>query len=89
MPLPMAGFAWDDEGLMNGMTYMPGVFGTETSWDYLAYAAGDLDGDPSDWADTWGIASADGQMVMLCPAPTGAIIVPAGEPFHTLDDTQC
>jgi prepilin-type N-terminal cleavage/methylation domain-containing protein len=89
MPMPVGGVSWDDEGTMNGMGAYAGIYGTDTSWDYMAYAAGDLDGDPSDWADTWGIASADGEMVMVCPAPNSTIFVPAGEAFYIFDDTRC
>jgi type IV pilus assembly protein PilA len=81
------GVSWDDQALMNGMGATPGIFGSESNWDYLAYAAGDLDGDPSDASDTWAVASADGMMFPLCPTPPEYIVnVTAGEPFLVNED---
>jgi prepilin-type N-terminal cleavage/methylation domain-containing protein len=89
MPALLPGASWDMDALMNGMDVMPGFYGSETSWDYLAYAAGDLDGDPNDTADTWGVASADGQLFPICSAQPEVADVPAGEPFLVNDDGHC
>jgi type IV pilus assembly protein PilA len=87
--VPLAAVSWDSEATMNGMGGSPGFFGTETQWDYLASAAGDLDGNPADSADTWMIASADGEIATTCPMSQSTVLVPAGEPFHVSDDAKC
>jgi type IV pilus assembly protein PilA len=85
-PMPIPGVSWDMDGLVNGMSTSAGIYGGDTNWDYLAYAAGDIDKDPSDGADTWSIASADAQIVGICPGSGIAEFLPAGEPFHVNDD---
>lgn len=87
VPQLMASASWSPEATANGMNVYPGVFGTDELWDYLAYAAGDLDKDPNDGADTWAISSSDGELSSICPA--AFVQVPAGEPFLVYDDTKC
>jgi type IV pilus assembly protein PilA len=86
MPELMPSVGWSWEAMMNGMGAFPGIFGSETNWDYLAYAAGDVDKDPNDFADTWAISSSDGHLEGICPYNFAQ--VPAGEPFLVFDDTE-
>jgi len=72
------------------MTNKAGIYGSENSWDFLAYAAGDVDNTlGSDRADTWVISSADGQLSTVCPASGAPENVAAGEPFNTYNDVNC
>jgi type IV pilus assembly protein PilA len=87
--VPIAAVSWDMDATMNGMGTSPGFFGTETQWDYLAQAAGDVDGNPFDGADTWIVASADAQIANTCPMSGAAVPLAAGEPFQVYADTQC
>jgi prepilin-type N-terminal cleavage/methylation domain-containing protein len=67
-----------------------GVFGDDQTWDFLAYAAGDVDGNLADGADTWLISSAEGDVAAFCPS-TGGVpehVIP-GEPFNTNNDVNC
>ncbi len=83
----MAGVAWDHNGTLNGMTTEAGLYGTETNWDYIAYAAGDRDENPADYADTWSVASEDALVIVgYCPGPEVVENLPAGEPFHIYDE---
>ena len=88
-PVPLAGVVWDLDATANGMSTSAGFYGWDTNWDYLAYAAGDIDRDPTDSADTWSIASADAELTATCPGTPGFVILPAGEPFQVLDDKRC
>jgi type IV pilus assembly protein PilA len=67
-----------------------GILGTcgDPQWEYLIYAAGDVDDDPSGSADTWVAASADGYLSPVCPS-TAPVEVAAGEPFMVYDDADC
>jgi type IV pilus assembly protein PilA len=85
-PVPIAAVAWDDNGTMNGMSTSAGIYGSETNWDYLAYAAGNRDEDVFDSPDTWSVASADAQITPTCPAAGAPELLPAGEPFQVFDD---
>jgi type IV pilus assembly protein PilA len=88
-PVQASAVVWDANGTSNGMFGgSPGVYGTETNWDYLAYAAGQNDGDVYDAADTWLISSADGELAATCPAGN-PVLVPAGTPFQTHNDANC
>lgn len=87
VPQLMASATWNGDATASGMSVYPGVFGSDEHWDYLAYAAGDLDSDPNDGADTWAISSSDGELSSICPATF--VQVPAGEPFQVYDDTKC
>jgi type IV pilus assembly protein PilA len=90
-PGVLSSVSWSDRGTLNGMGTSPGFFGSGSNWDYLAYAAGDADGDPSGAADTWFVSSSDAQAGALCPVSAGPSSVPAGEPFQSNDDNnpQC
>jgi type IV pilus assembly protein PilA len=86
---PLSFVNWDVDGTRNGLHVNAGVFGEPDSWDYLAYAAGDADKSLYENADTWSIASADGDIVAVCPYTGGGVFVPAGEPFNVIDDKVC
>ncbi len=80
---------WNAKATVNGMTAAAGVYGTEENWDFLAYAAGDVDNTlVTDKADTWVISSADGQLQAKCPISNPENIA-AGEPFNTYNDVSC
>jgi hypothetical protein len=67
-----------------------GIYGYDGSWDFLAYAAGDVDNKPAaDRADTWLISSADGQVQAACPATGAPDNIAAGEPFNIWNDVNC
>ncbi|MDY7228076.1 prepilin-type N-terminal cleavage/methylation domain-containing protein [Hyalangium rubrum] len=86
----LAAASWDGDATSVGVSTQAGIYGIceYPFWDYLAYAAGDVDDDVMDTADTWAIASADGELMAMCPigSPT---LVPAGEPFMVVDDADC
>lgn len=86
----VANASWDTRASNNGLAQSSGIFGSEGSWDFLAYGAGDVDNTPLDSADTWLISSADGELTPACPA-TGAVAEPvsAGEPFNVNNDVTC
>jgi hypothetical protein len=67
-----------------------GIIGAcgDPDWEFLAYAAGDVDDNAFDSADTWVVASADGDLSPVCPS-SGSTQVPAGEPFMVNDDSVC
>lgn len=85
-PVVIGGVVWGDAA--PGLAAFPGIFGSETDWDYFAMAAGDADGNLNErFTDTWGISSATAEdLYPLCPM--GPLHVPAGEPFQVYDDTQ-
>ena len=87
-PVTLPGVSWEGDAarLMN---VQPGVYGTDTDWVYLAYAAGDLDDNPSDLADTWFVGSSDGLTYGICPASTESIQFVAGEPVQVVRDSEC
>jgi type IV pilus assembly protein PilA len=67
-----------------------GLFGSDESWDFIAIAAGSVDDDVDDGADTWLIASADGEAEAACPSSGGvAQPVISGEPFQSNNDVNC
>ncbi|WP_420067702.1 pilin [Stigmatella aurantiaca] len=80
---------WSDRAANNGMGDQPGLYGDGLKWDFLSYAAGDVDGTFSDTADTWFISSSDGRIQPACPAVTEAVAVSAGEPFNVNNDVDC
>jgi type IV pilus assembly protein PilA len=89
-PVQLAGATWNMKGTVNGLATNSGVFGTQDNWDFLAYAAGDVDNNPiSDAADTWVISSSDGQLAAVCPNPGAPENVAAGEPFNVSNDVSC
>jgi len=88
-PVTASAVAWEPDAAMWGMfDGTPGLYGYDTNWYYLAYAAGENDGDLFDNADTYLISSADGEMAAVCPAGN-PVLVPAGEPFQTHKDAGC
>ncbi|MDC0707436.1 prepilin-type N-terminal cleavage/methylation domain-containing protein [Stigmatella sp. ncwal1] len=88
-PAPLVSVQWDEQAVYNGVGATPGIFGTETNWDYFAAAAGNRDHHPSDSAETWGIASADGLASRFCPATPELFNITAGEPFLVNKDIGC
>ncbi|HEX8706279.1 MAG TPA: prepilin-type N-terminal cleavage/methylation domain-containing protein [Myxococcaceae bacterium] len=89
-PVTLAGATWNAKATSNGMTTSAGVQGTNENWDFLAYAAGDVDNNPIlDAPDTWMISSADGQVVAMCPATGMPENVSAGEPYNVSNDVSC
>lgn len=88
-PVTVSAVAWEPDAAVWGMSDgTPGLYGYDTNWYYLAYAAGDTDNALFDNADTYLISSADGQMAAVCPAGN-PVTVPAGEPFQTHNDAGC
>jgi type IV pilus assembly protein PilA len=83
---------WNPSAIANGLTTEPGIFPPTAveSWDFIAYAAGDVDNRQSDGADTWLISSSDGALQPACPDTGGARKqVASGEPFLVYDDANC
>jgi type IV pilus assembly protein PilA len=90
LPVQLGGATWNQRATANGMATSSGVFGTNDSWDFLAYGAGDVDNNPiGDMPDTWSISSADGQLTAVCPNTGFAENVAAGEPFNISNDVSC
>jgi type IV pilus assembly protein PilA len=87
-PIQAASATWNWQATSNGMSMHAGIFGTDESWDFLLYAAGDADKIVSDQADSWMISSSDGVIDAVCPY-TMASRVSAGEPFNISDDVAC
>ncbi len=87
--IPLGGSIWNVRATANGMNVASGIFGSQENWDFLAYAAGDVDNDPMDGADTWSIASSDGQLTSVCPTMGVGENVAAGEPFNVSNDVNC
>jgi type IV pilus assembly protein PilA len=86
----MASATWGMKATASGLSVSSGVYGSTDDWDFLAYAAGDVDNKPvNDKADTWMISSADGQVQAACPATGGPENIAAGEPFNTYNDVSC
>jgi type IV pilus assembly protein PilA len=66
-----------------------GIYGDDSNWGFLAYAAGDVDNTQApDRADTWSIGSYDAVLDSECPAAT-SVSVAAGEPFNVYNDVNC
>jgi type IV pilus assembly protein PilA len=82
--------AWNAKATSNGMGSNAGVYGFAESWDFLAYAAGDVDNTVGvDKADTWLISSSDGQVTATCPTTGVPENIAAGEPFNVYNDVSC
>jgi type II secretory pathway pseudopilin PulG len=80
----------DWEGADATMTVNSGLYGTDDTWDFIAFAAGNVDNDPLDGADTWLISSADGEVAAACPSSGGVMQrLAAGEPFNSNNDVNC
>jgi type IV pilus assembly protein PilA len=80
---------WSNRATANGMTTQPGLYGLGLEWDFLGYAAGDVDGTFTDASDTWLISSSDGRLQAACPAGGAAQPTAAGEPFNVSNDVDC
>jgi len=89
-PIPPTGVTWNSKATDNGMDRAPGLFGTDENWDFFGMAAGDVDNDSSDTADTWIVSSSDGLVTPACPT-TGGVSEPvsAGEPYNANNDVNC
>ncbi|WP_224243973.1 prepilin-type N-terminal cleavage/methylation domain-containing protein [Hyalangium gracile] len=86
----LGGATWNTKCTTNGMAVQSGIHGSQDDWCFLAYGAGDVDNTPAnDKADTWSIASSDGQLQATCPATGAAENVAAGEPFNIYNDVNC
>lgn len=73
-----------------GMSTSAGIFGDDGSWDFLAFAAGDVDNNPADGADTWLVSSTEGEVAAACPSTGGVTVhVTPGEPFNINNDVNC
>jgi prepilin-type N-terminal cleavage/methylation domain-containing protein len=88
--VPPTSASWDSKATANGLTVSSGIYGGTDNWDFLVYAAGDVDNDINDTADTWMIASADGDIAPSCPS-TGGVTehIPSGEPYVVNNDVDC
>jgi type IV pilus assembly protein PilA len=80
---------WSERASANGLTDQPGLYGDGLKWDFLSYAAGDVDGTFTDSADTWLISSSDGRLQPACPVEAAPVSVSAGEPFNVSNDVDC
>ena len=89
-PVPPTGATWNTKATANGMALAPGLFGSGEDWDFLGIAAGDVDNDAADSADTWVVSSSDGFVTPECPT-TGGVGEPvsAGEPYNANNDVSC
>jgi prepilin-type N-terminal cleavage/methylation domain-containing protein len=89
-PVAPASAVWNTKATGNGMAVTPGLFGTGEDWDFFGIAAGDVDNDSADTADTWIVSSSDGFVTPACPS-TGGVADPisAGEPYNVNNDVTC
>jgi type IV pilus assembly protein PilA len=88
VPVPPTSATW--VGADPSMSVNSGLYGTDDTWDFLVYAAGNVDNDPNDAADTWLVSSADGEAAVACPSSGGVMErISAGEPFNSSSDVNC
>lgn len=90
-PRPPASATWSTGSAANmaALGLKAGVSGTQDRWDFLAYAAGDVDNNHgSEGADTWLVSSSDATLTTQCPAGSTSSVA-AGEPFQTYNDVTC
>ncbi|HEX8701928.1 MAG TPA: prepilin-type N-terminal cleavage/methylation domain-containing protein [Myxococcaceae bacterium] len=88
--VPLAAAAWNAKASTNGLSTSSGIFGSQDSWDFLAYGMGDVDNKPHlDQPDAWSISSSDGQLTAICPGTGVPENVAAGEPFNISNDVSC
>jgi type II secretory pathway pseudopilin PulG len=89
----LASAAWNTKATVNAMSTSAGIYGSIDDWDFLAYAAGDVDNTlpatTGDRADTWVISSSDGQLAAACPTTGVSENIAAGEPFNVYNDVSC
>ncbi len=90
-PVIQVNATWNTRATTNGLATNSGIYGTQDSWDFLAYGMGDVDNNPQppDEPDAWSISSSDGQLTPSCPATGAAENVAAGEPFNISNDVNC
>jgi type IV pilus assembly protein PilA len=90
VPVPPESVTWETQAMTRGLSNTSGFFGADERWEFLVYAAGDVDDNPEDTADTWLVASSDGTITPTCPF-TGGLMEPisAGEPYNTNNDVSC
>jgi type IV pilus assembly protein PilA len=87
-PVPPTAATWVDADA--SMSVNSGLYGTDDTWDFLVFAAGNVDNDPADGADTWLISSADGEAAAACPSSGGVMQrIASGEPFNSNNDVNC
>ncbi|XXF76634.1 prepilin-type N-terminal cleavage/methylation domain-containing protein [Myxococcaceae bacterium GXIMD 01537] len=87
-PVQPTSAIWNTKATANSLGLKAGVYGTDDNWDFLAYAAGDVDNTPTDSADTWLVTSSDGTLQAACP--TGPPLnIAAGEPYLANNDVSC
>jgi prepilin-type N-terminal cleavage/methylation domain-containing protein len=88
--VPPQGASWDLKAQGNNMGISAGLYGSTVNWDFLMYAAGDVDNNQNDSADTWLVSSADGELAPYCPSTGGVSeAAAAGEPFLINNDVDC
>ncbi|MBN1205331.1 MAG: prepilin-type N-terminal cleavage/methylation domain-containing protein [Myxococcaceae bacterium] len=88
--VPPGSATWNTRATANGLGMAPGIFGAGGSWDFLAYAAGDVDNNLADTTESWLVSSSDGTLLPICPSTGGVTLnVAAGEPFLINDDVNC
>lgn len=87
-PVPPKSAVWNAKAKANGLALKAGTAGTQDDWDFLAYAAGDVDNDATDAADSWFVSSSDGTVEVACP-DASPVTVSAGEPVLTSNDVTC
>ncbi|WP_373371426.1 pilin [Stigmatella ashevillensis] len=80
---------WAGRATASGMGAQAGLYGNGLEWDFLSYAAGDVDGTFTDSADTWLISSSDGRIQPVCPSSSEPFATAAGEPFNVSNDVDC
>lgn len=79
---------WNAKATGNLLATTAGMVGTPQNWDFIAYAAGDVDNSPTDGADTWLVSSSDGTLETSCPIGP-PVNNSAGEPFLAFNDVTC
>ncbi|SEM93207.1 prepilin-type N-terminal cleavage/methylation domain-containing protein [Stigmatella aurantiaca] len=82
-------FEWSTRATAHGMGAQAGLYGTGLEWDFIAYAAGDVDSTFADSSDSWLISSSDGKLQQMCPAVAEPLTNAAGEPFNVSNDVDC
>jgi prepilin-type N-terminal cleavage/methylation domain-containing protein len=89
VPIPPRSVQWSTKATANGLARTAGVVGANENWDFMAYAAGDVDNTPNgEGADTWFVSSSDGVVEVECPAGTTTNVA-AGEPLLVYNDVTC
>ncbi len=89
-PVTLPSATWNSKATTNGLSTNAGVVGFNENWDFLAYAAGDVDNNAIlDQPDTWMISSSDGQVSAVCPSTGVGQNVSAGEPYNVSNDVNC